>query len=229
MADPWERRPNESVRAYQAFEAYRSLGPNRSIDRAWRHARGIPDSPQRAPRRWQVWSRRWEWVARVAAWDAEEARKRREAEVDAIRAMCERHVAIALELQAKALARLESLDPDTLTPREVMLWTVEAAKLERLARGMAKEHVAAEHTGEQGGPLEIVFQVLDDGGEPLQFSIEEWRAVSEQIRLPGGPVPAEDAAARADSDPAPTLALEASTPVDDENRSRGGRPGSSRG
>ena len=64
---PWERQQNESRKAFQAFCAYRKLGPQRSLDAAWREfakrKRGV------APGSWTKWSRLYEWVKRADAYD----------------------------------------------------------------------------------------------------------------------------------------------------------------
>src|SRR5438477_7470417 len=63
----WERHNNESSRAFQAFSGYLSLGPERSIDKAFRSISGT--TAKRAPRRWFVWSERFKWTLRAKAWD----------------------------------------------------------------------------------------------------------------------------------------------------------------
>ena len=48
-------------------------------------------------------------------------------------------------LQNKAVERLRQLRPEELKPRDTLSFLVEAAKLERLARGEPTERVAEEH------------------------------------------------------------------------------------
>ena len=48
-------------------------------------------------------------------------------------------------LQNKAVERLRLLRPEELGPREILSYLIEAAKLERLARGEPTERVAEEH------------------------------------------------------------------------------------
>src|SRR5690606_22056440 len=70
---PWERRPNETAKAHQAFSVYRGLDPQaRSLDAAYRRYRGdkrATKGPQRAPGYFARWSIRHNWVNRAAAWD----------------------------------------------------------------------------------------------------------------------------------------------------------------
>jgi len=49
--------------------------------------------------------------------------------------MRERHAREALALQQKALERLKRMDPEELSPGDVLRYFVEAAKLERISRG----------------------------------------------------------------------------------------------
>ena len=65
---PWDKYEHESSRAYAAFCAYRDLGAERSIDRAFHAAGGQTEA--RAPRRWFGWSQQFQWAKRVEAWDS---------------------------------------------------------------------------------------------------------------------------------------------------------------
>jgi hypothetical protein len=72
-------------------------------------------------------------------------RAKREKLIEAVEEMAERHAKEALMLQNKALERLRQLRPEELTPRETLSYLIDAAKLERLARGEPTERVAEEH------------------------------------------------------------------------------------
>lgn len=58
----WQRQPNESDKAFEAFTAYRDLGPQRSIDKL---RAVIPKNRALLGR----WSAKFDWVARVQAYD----------------------------------------------------------------------------------------------------------------------------------------------------------------
>jgi hypothetical protein len=122
----------------------------------------------------EKWSSRWGWVARAAAWDAENDRVRREATLKAVAEMAERHAKLAVGLQVKVAARLSKLEPEELTAREVATWLDLAVKVERLARGEPTEIAAREISGPHGRPLvpsverarEIVTRLAALGSQP---------------------------------------------------------------
>jgi hypothetical protein len=154
MAGAWDQLSGESAKAYAAFCIYRDLGLRRSVDEASRHYhRKTPQSEtQPAPTRKReasgqirLWAERWNWVARAMAWDQELEQVKRSKQLEAIDEMAERHAREALMLQNKAVERLRQLRPEELKPRETLDFLIEAAKLERLARGEPTERVAEDH------------------------------------------------------------------------------------
>jgi hypothetical protein len=84
----WERQFGESRQAFAAFQAYRDLGPGRSVDAAYRAARGPHEDharTTRATKRWRLWTARWRWAERASAWDAHLDDEARLAQEDAVR------------------------------------------------------------------------------------------------------------------------------------------------
>jgi hypothetical protein len=151
---PYERQPGESAKAYAAFTAFRDLGPGRSVLKAYRQETG--KEPARQPSgTWIGWAARWHWHDRAEAWDAELDRQNRAAQEEARRQMGERHAKEAMGLQKKALERLEQLCPAELSAGDVLRYFVEAAKLERLARGAPETITERRHeiTGPHGADL----------------------------------------------------------------------------
>lgn len=66
---PWERRKQESGKAYVAFLAYRDLGPDRSLDKAYASQTGQELNGRRASRHWSQWAKDFDWVRRAEHWD----------------------------------------------------------------------------------------------------------------------------------------------------------------
>ena len=155
MAAPWDQLPGESSKAYAAFGIFRDLGPRRSLNEASRVYYGQAPPAEnttatgrrrKASGQVRLWAERWNWPARARLWDQELERVKRMKQLEAVDEMAERHAKEALMLQNKAVERLRQLRPEELKPRDTLDFLVEAAKLERLARGEPTERVAEEHS-----------------------------------------------------------------------------------
>ena len=177
----WDPMPGESAKAYAAFCLYRDLGPRRTLDEAsrWYHAppgqadnRATSARRSRASGTVRAWAERWHWGARALAWDEELERVKTTAQRAAVQEMAERHAKEAMMLQGKAVERLRQLQPQELKPRDTLAFLIEAAKLERLARGEPTERVAEEHH------FPDVKELTDD---------ELARIVASRPDLPGSP------------------------------------------
>lgn len=124
---PWERRADESDRAWAAFRVYRDMGPDaRSYNRAYQ-ARYGKDPGQPAPAFFRKWGGEHGWVERVAAWDKhldlmnrraqeEEARKWRERRRDLLAAYFAK-LAQALDAAAWVETVLTAKNQDPNRPR----------------------------------------------------------------------------------------------------------------
>ncbi len=144
MTEIWERLPNESSKAYQAFCIYRDLGVERSLEKVAQN-RGKPGSKS-----WlNTWSTKYHWVERAQAYDDYMEQEKRKEQERAILEMVERHTKEAMALQQKALERLKSLDSSELSTKDVLSYLLEAMKLERLSRGEPTEVQA---------PLEVIIK-----------------------------------------------------------------------
>jgi hypothetical protein len=114
---PWERRKEESGKAFDAFACYRDLGSGRSIEKAAEHVRKSVSLLKR-------WSSRYSWVERVQAWDQEQERTATEAAAEAAqeraREIRQRNLKVGTDLQRLAragIAQLIERDPVTGEPR----------------------------------------------------------------------------------------------------------------
>jgi len=87
---PWERQEGETDSAYQAFELFRRLGPDRTVQRAWEKYWSRPGNRRKAGGKqagmahgyFRAWSSRRHWHERALAWDAEVAALARDQELD---------------------------------------------------------------------------------------------------------------------------------------------------
>jgi hypothetical protein len=110
--DPWDRLDGEPSRAYYWFNRFRELPPNERSharllsDATTRTAQQQPQtSADRIPSRSQlrIWSSRWRWEARVAAYDQHLERLKRANLEDEILEASRRH-ALQLRLAANVMA-----------------------------------------------------------------------------------------------------------------------------
>jgi len=149
VAEPWERREEETTVAFEAFATYRDMGLKRSCDRV---AKQLGKSNTLIER----WCTRHEWVDRSAAWDARLDEQARESVVDQVREMAERHIKLARGFLSKVAERLLQLRPEELTPTEVIRWGEVAVRLERMSMGEVADGVKkVEVTGADGGPIQV--------------------------------------------------------------------------
>ena len=87
---PWDRQPGETDSAYQAFELFRRLGPDRTVQAAWEQYWGRPGTRRKAGGKqagmahgyFRAWSSRHRWHERAVAWDDELAALARDQELD---------------------------------------------------------------------------------------------------------------------------------------------------
>lgn len=140
MSNFWERQDGETKAQYDAFAAYRDLGPARSIVKA---IESTGKEPAKNRRNWQRWSAQNLWVARVEAFDAHVDEEERRELIAARREMRKRHRALSKHMQSKAYETLQSLAPGDLAPSSLANVVKVASDLERLAVGEPTELVAA--------------------------------------------------------------------------------------
>lgn len=139
---PWDKRDNETPAAFQAFKAYRDMGPARSIAKV---ARALDKSRNTI----NPWSARNEWVDRAAAWDRycdQQDQRRDEIErQEGRRAMHEDHARVGKrmwQLTAEALGVAANL-PDS-EARDIVKALPAAVQVKVLTVGLATE-VRARH------------------------------------------------------------------------------------
>ena len=155
---PWERQEGESVKAFEAFTVYLEMGDERSIREV---AQRLAKSRTLIGR----WSVTYQWVERVAAFDADVQRKAHAKAVKKRRNMVDRHISIALKMQEKALMALEKLDPADIDPKNLIAMLREATKLEQEMRTAAvDERRAAIADAEDTGEADDVLIYLPENG-----------------------------------------------------------------
>jgi len=152
----WQRQPGESSKAFGKFCEFRDLGVERSLAKL---RRNHPEE--------EGWSRsviaelseRWHWQSRARAWDDEQDRVRRLAQMEAVTEMAERQAKDGLDMQRLArgaMAKWVKPDPEsgqlvlatTLSPTEVVRLYRTGFEIERLARGEPTQVTEEKHAME---------------------------------------------------------------------------------
>jgi len=149
--DPWARQPGEPARAYEAFRAFRDLGP----------ARALADVAEFSTGTVRRWSRMHHWITRAAAWDAEAYRVEDARRLERIRTMDENHVRAARAMLQRGLRALENLGD--LTPHQAARFVDLGTRLERatlLGEHLGPAPLAAVPDDEDLSPLERIAREL---------------------------------------------------------------------
>jgi len=240
---PWLRWPDESENDYAHFQCYRDLPPTRrNMKNAYLTFSGNPIAGQlsdtrNTPISWRSKSQKWRWGERCQAFDIWKEKSQLEAERDgtleAWREMGERHAREAMALQQKALQRLQAMNPMELSAAEVRQYLVQAATLERLARGASLQDMARVQREKE-------LEAAKEGVAVITY-VDDWRGdASRSKRNPDsfygngqGRLPIPGAASGPDGGAAPPEAVHvprgrkkvAQDDHGDDHRGGGGDPG----
>ena len=153
---PWEKQPKETSAAFQAFAYFRDLGPQRSQRQVaeWlieTNPRRTSTNVDNVRRNVAVWSSKYHWMDRVAAYELHSDRAEVAAREQAAALMRARHLetaeafldAVRVRVLGREFPNGENAEP--LDPGAIADWS-EAARLfetgvkqERLARGLPSD------------------------------------------------------------------------------------------
>jgi hypothetical protein len=161
--NPWERQPDETPKAFNAFTHYRDLDP---ADRClavvslvlygerWGRKRG-------AVGRVREWSTRFRWAERVLAWDDFVDRESRRARINAVIEMQKRHRATLAEAWNCLVSAAAHLDWNQITVTQYIRALKALIHSERLVVGQPVEDEKVRHLIETA-PSEDVMGVAQD-------------------------------------------------------------------
>lgn len=166
----WDKRPDESDKAYRALTAYLDLGPDRSLEKT-RHKLS-KESPGYL-RTLKKWSADHEWVARATAYDTAQRAETEQVQSDLRRKLLEDEMSDGQlllgkwrELINEAMLYTERLEQKGDTSKILVEVNIPGyvglAKLRReigdqlrRAIGLPERITQSQHTGENGGPVEV--------------------------------------------------------------------------
>lgn len=133
---PWEQQAGETSKSFNAFQAFRDLGPLRTVRDAMKVVLGAVDP---AAVNWSRWRTENQWDARAIAYDRHLDRIRQREHVKKVTEMTSRHAQISEAMQRKVVDRLKEIKAQELRPIDMIRWFETAVKIERLSRGEATE------------------------------------------------------------------------------------------
>lgn len=99
---PWDRQPNETAVAYEAFCLYRDMGPKRTL-------RAVSEVLSKSETVMKRWSSVNKWPERGRAWDSMPGRKTEEAYEEMARDIARQHKRLADKLAARLEKNLDLL------------------------------------------------------------------------------------------------------------------------
>jgi len=102
MIPKWTRLPNETSKAFEAFELYRDMGPKRSIQKVGER---LVKNPKVLARQ----SKKYQWVERANAFDAHVGERKAEETARELIEMNRRHAEWAQSFEELALVPLKEL------------------------------------------------------------------------------------------------------------------------
>lgn len=166
----WEKRADESAKAFHAFALYRDLGPHRSLSKV---ARALVESgsayktTDAAETMLSRWSPKYRWVDRAEAYDMEVDARMREAREATMEVATRRHAQAGVVLQGLAMRRVRGeadvppLSPAELDASDVASMLRTGVQIERQAHGLPTEVVRGIVTVTATDHKAVVMQVVD--------------------------------------------------------------------
>lgn len=125
---PWERRPEESTKAFEAFCIYRDMGRERSLSK-------VAEKLQKSETLMGRWSRTYDWVERAADWDDEADRQAAQKQLKDIANARVRQRKQAVKMQLKALQLLEDIKQGDAKLSEIVSLMKLGMEQERICLG----------------------------------------------------------------------------------------------
>ncbi len=179
----FERQPSESQKAYNAFQKYLALGPERTLAAAadevyGRYKKG---TRRQAPGKIKEWAKRFDWHARAQAWDDVLAMARLEGIEEEQRRKARDHAERELALDERFLAFKEKVLPKMEQMADFPLATQKVKREEKDEQGTVVYQEVHVHPAKWSwttlASLMEVFDKtpdrLDVGGEvePVRFTL----------------------------------------------------------
>ena len=155
---PWERQPEETPKAYEAFTIYRDLGKERTIPK-------VAETLRKSVSLMNRWSQAYSWVERVTAWDDEADRQAAQKQLKDIANARVRQRKQAVKMQLKALQLLESINEGDAKLSEIVALMKLGMEQERICMGDVGEVIEERAGGQAVDPVQIYIPDNNRGKE----------------------------------------------------------------
>lgn len=156
---PWDRQPGEGTQAFKAFTAYRDSGINGARRSLQKTAASLikRDGTPYSTGTLTEWSGKYNWQARVNAFDDDLDRLSQEEIRRGVVAMAKEHISMAKEVRDTAMEALRILPRQEMSASDIVKMLDFSVKTERLSRGDVTERTEAKQT--VGGKVQLAAEV----------------------------------------------------------------------
>lgn len=150
--EPWDRQTGESNRQYSRFRVFMELGRTRTLKQTVEMLHGIGDDKV-SYRTLMQYAYEYRWTERAESNDLAQDQLEAQRLLTLRREMWARHRKMAGGLQAKAVAALQRIKPEDLTPLDVVRFIRYGTQIEATALGEPTQ--ITQVTGPGGGPVMV--------------------------------------------------------------------------
>lgn len=161
---PWERLPNETPEAFDAFKEYRDMGTERSVAK-------VGEKLGKNTSLMERWSAKNDWVKRAQAWDDEIEREASKNLLKEIAQMRSRQRKQALKMQLKGLELMKGINVGDAKLSEIVSLMKLGMEQERICMGDVGE-VIEERNGGDAVPAVQIY-VPDNGRTSGQDNFDD--------------------------------------------------------
>lgn len=159
--EPWERQPEETNASWKAFQLFRDMGLERSINAIAKTSnggksfdtnkkKGVKGSISSNYSKYHKWAKKYNWEVRALAYDKMLDKKRIDQAIKDAQKMTERHIGLGVMLQARGAKRVKEMSEEEvvrMTLPNAIKMINEGVEIERLSRGLPTSNVNQQVSG----------------------------------------------------------------------------------